>query len=261
LQKISKIIFFVNGYTKNCKPLRPYWTEKGDQFLDATNQYFGGNCEFEFVNGEGPWFSSASYRTKRGESLANSIILDLKGKLAENAEICLVSHSMGSAFSEGMISCFKSNNLNVKKVIHLSVADAKNIKINEHTQKIECIQVGITGDKTTRFFANPFAYFRHYKIPAVKLYGEILSKVETFHPEVSKIDQKKWDFHYDTKTFAYIWEYIKVLEEINFKSQKMEKELILPSNKFLFKTIFYQNNYYHLEISSITNSELRYKTK
>ncbi len=260
MQKISKIIFFVNGYTKNCRPLLPYWTEKGSQFLDAANQYFGGNCEFEFVNGEGPWYSSAKFRSNKGKLFANSFIPELKEKLSEKAEIYFVTHSMGSAFSEGMISRFMNADLPVKKVVHLSVADAENIKIADNSLKIQRLQVSISGDKTTRFYANPFAYFKFYKIPAVTIYGEILSNVETFHPTVSKKDQNKWNFHYDTKTFAYVWKYITVLEEIKSINQ-VSDEILLPKSEYLFKKIHFNKNYYCLDINSVTTSHLRYKLK
>jgi hypothetical protein len=252
VQKSSKLIFFVNGYTYKCKPFQAYWTEKGNQFIEAALNYFGTDSSTYYVNGESYWFSGANFRSKKGVNFAKQILNEIKEKLDENGKLFFVTHSMGSAFAEGMISVFLEQNIQVEKVIHFSVADAKNIKLTKISENIKRIQIGISDDFTARFIGNPMSLFKYYKIPKVKIYGEILSDINRFHKNVSEKDRKKWNFHYDTKTFAYIWDYVQKLEEYHsFLSENKINSKSIPEDKSLkFKTLFIENSVFILEKKS-----------
>lgn len=259
--KTQKIIFFVNGYTYKCKPLKEYWTEKGNQFLDAANDYFGKNCDFLFVNGEGPWYSGANYRFKKGKIFATKMLEDHKNKFTKKTSLFFVTHSMGSAYAEGMISILNEEKFNIKNVIHLSSANAKSIHFSKNLESIERIQIGICGDKTLKLFSNPLPYFSKFKIPKIKIYGEILSDIKEFHPEVTVLDQKKWDFHYDTKTFAYIWKYIENLETINktFSNKNLKQIKIDNITRFVqFNSFCLDNEFYILDKKTCNSKNLIY---
>ena len=67
-------------------------------------------------------------------------------------------------------------------------------------------------------------------IAGVDHYGLLQTDVRTMHPDVSPKDQQNWDFHYDTKTFAVVWEYIRLLQEFK-PGEGLEKDGVV----FLFR--------------------------
>lgn len=269
-KKDSKLIVFVNGYTYGCFPLKPYWTEKGDQFLNRSATFFGGDNTFYFVNGEGRWYSFAHNRFQQGRKFVLDNSVELLPLFSSKVEVNFVSHSMGAAFAEGMILELSKLKIPIRNVVHFSVADAQKIEIPKETLHIKRIQLSVSGDKTLRK-ANPFTPSKKYRIPQVKFYGHLKTNVHQLHPEVLPKDQLKWDFHYDTKTYGYVWDAVKILEQNSFRFCKVEKSsesrFLLPSQKVTlyqlefpksdikFKHIYHQEKLYSL----INSNEMLYK--
>ena len=218
------LLIFVNGYTRGCQPYRPYWTEKGTQFLDAAALYFN-TSDFHFVNGGAPWYSTAGMRFRKGFRYAEQ----QRGKWEAYENFCFVSHSMGAAFAEGMAAYFVQQGLKIAEIVHFSVADAESIRIAPETASIRRTQLELEGDRTLRQ-KNRFKWKPVRMIAGVDHYGLLQTDVRTMHPDVSPKDQQNWDFHYDTKTFAVVWEYIRLLQEFK-PGEGLEKDGVV----FLFR--------------------------
>lgn len=203
------LLIFVNGYTRGCQPLKPYWTEKGPQFLDAASTYFGNLPDLYFVNGEGPWYSSAAMRFRKGYRFASENRVKFQGY----DRLYLVGHSMGCAFAEGMALCLVELGFNVGEIVHFSAADAESIRIPAETASVTRVQLEMQGDRTLQR-KNRLKWKPTRMISGVNHYGLLQTDVRAMHPQVSPQHQQKWDFHYDTKTFGVVWEYIRVLKEL-----------------------------------------------
>lgn len=257
----QNLIIFVNGYTHGCKPLEPYWTEKGSQFLDAANTYFGGSCIYFFVNGESAWYSSAKSRYRLGKKFALSQLNEISGKVGPHGTIFFVTHSMGVAFAEGMTEILVEKNLLVDKLVHFSVADAKKIVFSENSKHIPRVQLNMSLDKTLKKHANPFTHFLNYKIPDIQVYGEVLSQIEKMHPLILPKHQAEWDFHYDTKTFASVWKYLQQLENTSVDFDETTKQFYKENEKlsYVFRLLFWKNAYFLLDEKSLKEEKLIYQ--
>ncbi|MFN5418487.1 MAG: hypothetical protein ACK5B9_15625 [Flavobacteriia bacterium] len=257
----KNLIIFVNGYTHNCKPYKAYWTEKGSQFLDAANIYFGGNCSFLFVNGEGAWYSGAKSRYRKGKRFAETELKEIHTKLTSESKIFFVTHSMGAAFAEGMTEFLVENKLNVAKLVHFSVADAKKIMFSNDSKHIPRVQLNMTLDKTLKKHANPFTHFLNYKIPEIHVYGEVLSQIEKMHPKVLPKHQIEWDFHYDTKTFPSVWGYLQQLENTVVIFDEANKHFFVKNENLncVFRLLFWRNSYLLLDENSLNEKRLIYR--
>lgn len=257
----QNLIIFVNGYTHNCKPYEAYWTEKGSQFLVTANAYFGGNCAYMFVNGEGTWYSGAKTRYRKGKRFAETELKEIHTKLTSESKIFFVTHSMGAAYAEGMTEVLVGNKLNVEKLVHFSVADAKKIVFSENSKHISRVQLNMTLDKTLKKHANPFVHFLNYKIPEIQVYGEVLSQIEKMHPLVLPKHQAEWDFHYNTKTFASVWGYLQQLENTVVAFDETNKQFYVKNENLncVFRLLFWRNSYLLLEENSLNEKRLIYR--
>ena len=129
-------VIFINGYynTGILSALtgqyggEKYW---GTSFVNAGMNYFGESSKTPyFIDGRGKWNSSGIERFNAGVKYAKTHFSELISGLAEGEPINFVSHSMGSAYAEGMISYFISQNVKIGEVIHLSSADSSDFKTN-----------------------------------------------------------------------------------------------------------------------------------
>lgn len=224
----KSLLIFVNGYTRGCQPLKPYWTEKGLQFLDAAAAYFGASPDFEFVTGQGPWYSSAAMRMRKGYRFAS----ENRVKFQNYDRLFLVGHSMGCAFAEGMALYFTQHRLQVCEIVHLSAADAESIRIPPETASIPRVQLEMQGDRTL-IRKNKFKWKSERMISGVSHYGLLQTDVKRMHPQVSPKDHDRWDFHYDTKTFGVVWEYIRILKDMK-PVRNADGTLVLPESDLVF---------------------------
>ncbi len=146
-------IIFVNGYynTGNgdmpgCiadglvgnKGGRAYWRE---QFINKAKSYLKDNT-VQFIDGSGAWNSSGKERYDAGYKFAQdnfgkitSNILDADGVQIETLKV--VSHSMGAAYSEGMIKYLEEKGIKVEKVIHFSPADPSDFQASTNPKTIQ----------------------------------------------------------------------------------------------------------------------------
>ncbi len=119
-------------------PLRGYWEE---EFIEKAKDHF--RTRFKgldgtaiasvapiFIDGSGDWDSSGKSRFKNGLMYGRDILMhELKALGVTDNEghqrksIFVVSHSMGAAYSEGIIKHLCSSGMTVSSVLHFSAAD------------------------------------------------------------------------------------------------------------------------------------------
>ncbi len=223
---------FVNGYIygvyqgpfDDIKPLRPYWSESKDdpnQFIDAAHTYFKDDGEI-FLNGTGPsMLSTAPERQLTGIEMGKIVAKELLKEMEENPnldlkELNIVTHSMGAAVAEGMISELMKHPkiaalLKKGEIVHMSACDADAIVISENSKKLKRTQLNYVGDFTLSQADPNSIATGGYQIPGVKRFGVVSSDLEKMHPWTYK-HGGDWDFHYDTKTFKEPWKFIEVLD-------------------------------------------------
>lgn len=144
------IILFVNGYSNtrsdmaNPGYLKEYWDDsKFEDYKNFSAQYFKTRLNQQFfINGADTMFSGASKRYSNGYNYAKNRLTNTQSNLWEELmtdkdkdnhftrPVIVISHSMGGAFAEGMLSFFKKMKLNVEKVIHFSPADVSGFTVN-----------------------------------------------------------------------------------------------------------------------------------
>lgn len=254
-----KRIFFVNGYTRGCQALEPYWTEKGIQFLEAAKNYMGGTCVYAFVNGEGPWYSRAMARFKKGQTYAKQFLATNPTISPQLETLCFVTHSMGAAFAEGMIAVFAEAGFRIEKIVHFAPADATNLRIPSITRSFSRVQLNLEGDKTLSNIKHPFTHFLNFHIEAVQVYGMACTDVKMLHPNVSPKDQRNWDFHYDSKTFAYVWTYLQHLEDLAAQVPPNSSQIPLKKDKApVFKALAFHGKTYKLDENTSRGEKLNY---
>lgn len=242
----SQLILFVNGYTKgpklfglNCKPGRLYW---GEMLIKEALDYFPNSFIDEqqsFINGEGSLISSGKRRQKAGAAYARKQVPEIKKRLPEGAGISIISHSMGGAFAEGMIEVLAQHNLPVNKVLHLSPADPRQIRLID-AANVQRIQLNVSGDRTLKI-KDLFSY--NEAIPGIKNYGLVDWSLERYHAKWLNDQKKKnasqrWDAHYDTKTYSTVIEWIRDLEQ----SELVKTQHIRSENTSEWARVYYHNH-------------------
>jgi RHS repeat-associated protein len=256
---------FVNGYIKgkpdvtdpnsgtvisdDILPKKPYWQGNGysgppDQFIKAAHEYFKDGMG-RFVNGTGSWFGSTAQGRQRmgrkqGKMMAQEIIADiLKLNSDENpnnnvTELNFVTHSMGAAFGEGMIEEFMKHPILRKllekgQIVHYSACDGDEIKISANSKHLNRSQLNYFNDKTLAKADPGSKDYGGYRIPGVEKFGCVYSAVSVLHP-CKTGNLSNHDFHFDSKTYAYTWSFLKALDK-KFNDQKSSKAIWLePSD-------------------------------
>ena len=163
----GELIIFVNGYWNSGNPTakeiqtlgagwpilkkyladnligntggRNYWG--GSRYEKAAQKYFNDYASLtskNFVDGRGKWSSTGQERYDAGYAYAKANFGKLTAGMTKNETIKIVSHSMGGAYSEGMVKYFEENGkYKVEKVLHLSMADSTEISLNTKPQTIQ----------------------------------------------------------------------------------------------------------------------------
>jgi RHS repeat-associated protein len=210
-------------HNDDIQPGRPYWSDKGSQFIDAAHNYFGDGVG-KYVNGTGSWIgSSASSRQKHGRELGRQMANDIKNEIkkliaqgVDVSEINIVSHSMGAATAEGMIEEFMKDDelkklLQKGEIVHMSAADGNDIKISENSKDLKRTQLNYLGDQTLLVKDPGSVYTGGYQIPGVTRFGVVKPNYEALHPWSAQHD-KAWDYHFDTKALKQSWQFLKALD-------------------------------------------------
>jgi RHS repeat-associated protein len=232
----GRYTIFVNGYIygkqpgpiDDIKPLKPYWTEKGDQFTKAAHKYLGDGIG-KYVNGTGvDALSTASQRQLTGRELGKVMAAEIKAEIYklnhdgnpnnQVTEINFVTHSMGAATAEGMIEEFMKDPelaalMRNGEIVHFSACDGDAIDISENSKDLTRTQVNYLGDETL-LGADPGATITGgYQIEGVDRFVVVKSDYEKMHPWNYK-NGDPWDFHYDSKTYKDTWGYLKKYDEL-----------------------------------------------
>lgn len=218
------MLLFINGYTLGCKPFKPYWSSSDkdpDEFIHAAAAFFNDSkiVPESFINGSGDWFGSMAWsRQASGRNFAKKNVLKYKALLEDGETIKIVSHSMGAAFTEGLVSVFVENNIPIEKIIHFAPSDASSIKIDPKTKKIERIQINTSGDIVIEKIVNRYTKKDGFRIPGINKYGKVHWDPWKYHAKhMSYLKEKKlplnWDSHFDSKTYAFAFDWVKDLEE------------------------------------------------
>jgi len=256
------MIIFVNGYTLGCEPFRPYWSSNKkypNDFIDAAKDYFQDHhiIDESFVNGTGKWFGSrAQTRQKAGKEFAKGFWERIRNRLREGETLKFVCHSMGSAYAEGMMEYLVEHNVSIEKVIHLGVADAKNIVIPQSTRGIYRLQINTTNDIIIDRIAN--WYYREEKkiIPHINRFGKVNWDPWHYHKEHMEYIKTKdlkfaLDSHFDTKTFGFTFDWVKILENLELNQSIGQRTIKrkdlpvyeIPRQEFQFESLMIDNKY------------------
>jgi RHS repeat-associated protein len=245
----GRLIIFVNGFTGGIYPYakylglpyswlidvegapsgKDYWGKSGD-FQIGAQAFFGGDRIDEntsYIDGSvGVWgLSTAQERYDAGVQYAKDHIEEIKASLLNpNEEINFVSHSMGSAYSEGIMAYLGQQGLNVKSAVHLSACDAADIKV--YNQNVMRYQIGVDRDFTLFGFfgADKYSFGSSRIIPGADKYGEIRANQSMISWKKDFNEQKKsfekYDFHAFTKTH-FVWSSVEELRSSDFQRTKV----------------------------------------
>ena len=146
------VIIYVNGYWNGDLPyssgdnLKNYW---GSSFMISARNTNLVEKEY-FINGANTFFSSGITRFNDGKLFAETrftnqssdfykkIILSLQDNNGKYIKpLYFVSHSMGGAFAEGMISFLTSKGVPIAKIYHFSPADVSDFTATLPEQTIQ----------------------------------------------------------------------------------------------------------------------------
>jgi RHS repeat-associated protein len=247
----GRLIIFVNGFdggvygridkSKKSPTKIKYW---GPSLIQGFKRTYQDNNDM-YVNGsDGNLGASMAYqRYDLGYEYVMKNLDKIK-KEANGETIKIVSHSMGSAYSEGMISALVEKGFTVEEVVHLSACDAADIVIgsnpvgpdlwnyfqDETYAKIKNItryQIGIDRDWTLFgdwVGADRYSTEFERMIPGVTRYGEINAEYKllgnnfikwmNYRPEKAIKSYNELNFHDWTKKNGLV---LNALDELKNK--------------------------------------------
>ncbi|MGB4774869.1 MAG: fibronectin type III domain-containing protein, partial [Daejeonella sp.] len=204
----SPIIIYVNGYWNKSIPLagpdyfKDYWD---DDFIEKSKTFNNVSKNY-FINGANTMLSSGSSRYKEGKQFAEShfdnkqsdfykkviqVIQDKDGKFVK--PLYFVSHSMGAAFSEGIISVLHQKGISIAKVFHFSPADVSGFTA---TLPDVTVEIDIYPDPVLAYKNFDDAFF----IKNIKYFGIVNNPkgiTDIYGHEYTKKEAKVWDWAED----------------------------------------------------------------
>ncbi len=202
-------IIFVNGYYNTGDGTMPksiaqnmigttggqgYW---GSSFVKSAQTFFNDNNK-GFVDGRGAWNSSAEDRFNAGYAYAKANLQTITAGMVEGETVKIVSHSMGGAYSEGMIKYLQEQKIAVEQVVHLSPADPSGFK----SSSAPTMQLNLENDAVLMYKNSG----SNYMIPGVDRYGQ----VSTDRNFVSDY----MNSHADTKFQSSTWNMVNDLQNM-----------------------------------------------
>ncbi|MDH6252781.1 hypothetical protein M2347_002508 [Chryseobacterium sp. H1D6B] len=219
IKVLDPIIIYICGYWNTKMPYAG--TEWGEQYWgsglkSAAKKYFKGTKEY-FINGAGTKFSSGGSRFNQGREFAETRFKNTESKFYNeifklDRRIMIVSHSMGGAFAEGVLSVLKSHHVKVEKIVHLSPADTSGFGVNFPDRTY---QIDIDWDPVLMYKNADDAA----TIKGVRFSGLVKN------PKDDEFG------HMYTKDEAFVWNWFEDLEVINFTYQRSEKKYMhMPSD-------------------------------
>lgn len=235
MEKSKHLLILVNGYTGQfdpffpnfCAPLYPYWTEKGEQFLEAAKAYFGGVDRIEFVSGDNHFYSSAKMRKRAGFNYGMKSEANFRAD-----QISILGHSMGCAFAEGIAMALHQLGKKLVKIVHFAAADARGILLSEDMKQIPRVQLSLTHDYTLRI-SDMLTRPKKRMIKGVHRYGIVRFEVDKLHKTARKKERIKWNSHFDTKAYGFVFDFLRDLERLDFLPVEEEKSSSQQTIDFL----------------------------
>lgn len=209
VKETEPVILFVNGYWNKDVPYagpdagQEYW---GQRFRSAAKKYFIAQKEL-FINGSNTMLSSGKLRFNEGRKLAldrfnnpksnfyQAIFKEKGGDDQFLTPVFVVSHSMGAAYAEGIVSVLKEKGVPVKKVAHFSPADVNDFSVNIPARTF---QIDISVDPVLTFKNMNDGLF----IKGIVLAGQVENPAKDVYG------------HMYTKTAPYVWDWLEDLETI-----------------------------------------------
>jgi len=204
VKEAEPLIIYVCGYWNKDMPYagaewgEEYW---GSLMKNKAKAYFKTSKEY-FINGAGTAFSSGKNRYNNGVKLTNERLKNNSSKFYKEVfktkrNIIIISHSMGGAFSEGILEVLKREKINIEKVVHLSPADTSGFSVNYPDRTY---QIDIDWD--------PVLMYKNVN-DTYKIKGIIFSAL-------AKNPRKDEFGHMYTKEEDFVWNWFEDLEKINF---------------------------------------------
>jgi hypothetical protein len=203
------VILFVNGYWEGTKfapahvNKEGYWQYdsieikpksswnfnqyQGLAFLEEAYRYFGTRNVLFIDGGNFNPITKAATRQAAGRQFAATELEDLlrNYKLSDTSRLHFVKHSMGGAYSEGIIEeLLAKKKWHIGKVIHIATSEASRIKTQQTTFGPEIrIQLISQGDETVRTVNRLHGYPRDNlcsMIPNCNRFAVFYENVQTF---------------------------------------------------------------------------------
>lgn len=226
-------IIFVNGYYNTGDGTMPkyisenvigtvggedYW---GNSFIKGAKTFFNDQ-KTGFVDGTGAWNSTGEERYNAGYAYAKANLSTITEGIVEGETVKIVSHSMGAAYSEGMVKYLQEQNVAVEQVVHLSAADPSGFSANSsNTLQLNLENDIVLGYKNIG---------ENNMIQGVTRFGEVDTDRGYFSDLTSS--------HADTKFKSNVWNMVSDLQNI---------EMCIQGNTFStpFKTFTGPSNVYN----------------
>ena len=235
LKTAPPLVLFVCGYWNKVLPyagsdiFKEYWDNYTyinkkftdlDDFKNLSAIYFKTRLNQQiFINGADTKFSNGTKRFNSGYNFAKDRLTNNKSNLWEEMmtdkdkdnhftrPIIVISHSMGGAYAEGMLSFFNKMKLNIIKVIHFSPADVNDFKLNypEITFQIDI---------------NPDPVLKYKNFDDRPLMKGIRNACVVENPKDDLFG------HMYTKQEKFVWDWFEDLNEVKFRPIKT---ITLPS--------------------------------
>ncbi|HVI46641.1 MAG TPA: hypothetical protein VM802_17315 [Chitinophaga sp.] len=225
VKEMEPVILFVNGYWNKDIPMAgpdsgsAYW---GNSFRSAALQHLQSSKPL-YINGADTMGSSGSLRFNKGRNMAlarfnnpqSNFYQAIFKEKGDNDKyltpVCVVTHSMGAAYGEGIISFLKEKGVKIKKVVHFSPADVSDFNVSIPARTF---QIDISID--------PVLLYKNMN-DATFMKG-ILAAGMVKNPSGDQYG------HMYTKTERYVWQWLEDLESIQLNYVKeIEHTEYVPS--------------------------------
>ena len=208
----GNLVIFVNGYYNTRSGLitryiteyitgnkggKSYW---GVDFVNKATSYLNDN-NIQFVDGRGKYNSSGDDRFNAGYKFAQSNYANISSTLKDGETVKVVSHSMGAAYSEGIIKYLLEQGISISQVIHFSPADPDDFSASFSNT----LQLNINNDAVLAYKNG----FSSNIINGVAKYGNVKTDNSFFYDLIHS--------HAQTKLKGDVWGYIKALNSIHME--------------------------------------------
>ena len=222
---ITSLIIYVNGYFNDDFPLtsgkklEEYWgapSANASAFIIRSKIALkASKSDLFFINGADEPTSSGAKRFMNGRKFVQDRMKNKQSQfyniitsiIINKGDIKFVSHSMGSAFTEGMIAELAFYTVSITKIVHFSAADKSDFPVGlpEKTYQIDV-------------FPDPVLLYKN--LDDAKLMNGIM------YACVAPNDEDLLLGHAYTKSRDYVWDWYEDLASCKFSFVRNEKKII-----------------------------------